>query len=212
MKHYAHTIETWDKLAKRYQESFMDMDMYDDSYDAFCDLARKPGAHIFEIGCGPGNITRYLLSKRPDFRIDAIDVAPGMIELARQNVPAAHFTVMDCRDLHRFSGIYDGILCGFCMPYLSGEDCESLIRESARLLAPGGIWYGSVIEDDYSNSRYETSSDGQHKMFVYYYREEDLKKMLKTAGLDTLTVFKKEFTKRNGIRSTHLILLAIRNP
>lgn len=40
----------------------MDLDLYNDTYDAFCQAVYKPGARIFEIGCGPGNITRYVLA------------------------------------------------------------------------------------------------------------------------------------------------------
>ena len=91
------TIETWNHIAKLYQEKFMDLALYNDSYDYFCRALDKPQAKILEIGCGPGNITKYLLFKRPDFEILGIDVAPNMISLAQQNIPAAHFEVMDAR-------------------------------------------------------------------------------------------------------------------
>jgi SAM-dependent methyltransferase len=208
MDHYTHTIETWDKVAERYQEYFMDMDLYNDTYDAFCNLVGKTDATIFEIGCGPGNITRYLLSKRPDFQVEAIDVAPSMINLARQNVPDARFSVMDCRDIDTLSGGYDGILCGFCMPYLSREDCVQLIRNSARLLVPGGAFYCSVIEGDYATSGYETSSDGQHRMYVYLHQEDYLKESMEAAGLKIVQSWRKEYTRNNGSASVHLILMA----
>src|SRR5690606_4608879 len=98
---------------------------------------------------GPGNITRYLLAKRPDFTIDAIDIAPNMIELAKQNNPTANFEVMDCRGIAGISKKYDGIICGFCMPYLSKSDCGQLIADSANLLKDNGILYFSTIEGNY---------------------------------------------------------------
>lgn len=54
---------------------------------------------MLEIGCGPGNITKYLLSPRPDLNILGIDIAPNMIELAKVSNPAARFAVMDTRDI-----------------------------------------------------------------------------------------------------------------
>ncbi|HKC68335.1 MAG TPA: class I SAM-dependent methyltransferase, partial [Bacteroidia bacterium] len=69
MDRYQNTFETWNKLAHNYQGKFMDFDLYDDTYNTFCQLLEKPNAKIFEIGCGPGNITRYLLTKHPDFKI-----------------------------------------------------------------------------------------------------------------------------------------------
>ena len=66
----------------------MDLDLYDDTYDTFCEEVNIENATILEIGCGPGNITKYLLNKRPDFRIEGVDVSPNMILLAVANSKA----------------------------------------------------------------------------------------------------------------------------
>lgn len=44
---------------------------------------------ILEIATGPGNVVKYILCKRPDFKIFGIDLSPNMIELAKQNNPQA---------------------------------------------------------------------------------------------------------------------------
>ena len=67
MDHYKETFETWNKLASRYQEKFMDLDLYNETYDFICDSIIRPNAKILDIGCGPGNVTKYLLSKRAGF-------------------------------------------------------------------------------------------------------------------------------------------------
>ncbi len=125
MDNYQETFETWNKLASLYQDKFMDLELYNESYDAFCNSIAKDNAKILEIGCGPGNITKYLLSKRPNYQIYGIDVAPNMIELARENNPTARFDVMDCRNISEINQDFDGIVCGFCLPYLSEGDGEN---------------------------------------------------------------------------------------
>jgi trans-aconitate methyltransferase len=80
MDKYQETFETWNKLASLYEERFMELDLYNVSYDFICDSIEKVNAKVLEIGCGPGNITRYLLAKRPDFDIFGIDIAPNMIK------------------------------------------------------------------------------------------------------------------------------------
>ena len=91
----------------------MDLELYNESYDSFCE--RLPAsATILEIGCGSGNITKYLLKKDAGYRITGIDVAPAMIELARINIPAADFMELDCRELNKIEKNFDGIICGFC--------------------------------------------------------------------------------------------------
>jgi trans-aconitate methyltransferase len=67
------TIATWNKVAHLYQSMFMDLDMYDDTYDVICNASLKDKPKLLDIGCGPDNITKYLLSKRPDFEIFGID-------------------------------------------------------------------------------------------------------------------------------------------
>jgi len=205
---YHDTHRAWNNVAERYQTHFMDLDLYDDTYDAFCNRLEKPGARILEIGCGPGNITRYLLRKRPDFVLLATDVAPNMVELARKNNPTAQCEVLDCRDLNRLDGPFDGIVCGFCLPYLSKEDCARLLRDCSRLLNPGGLLYLSAIEGDYARSGYETSSDGKTRMYVYLHQADYLLEGLKTNDFVNIDVIRKPYTKSDGSASIHLIILA----
>lgn len=190
MDHYKHTIQTWDTLASAYQEKFMHLDLYNDSYDAFCRLVDKPGARIFEIGCGPGNITRYLLSQRPDFNILATDAAPNMVELAQKNCPEAKFEVLDARNIDQINQRFDAVVCGFCLPYLSKTDVENLIKNCAALLDSGGIFYLSAIEGDYGQSGMVTGSTGQ-SLFIHYYSEAELLTALFANGFETVQVWRK---------------------
>jgi 2-polyprenyl-3-methyl-5-hydroxy-6-metoxy-1,4-benzoquinol methylase len=210
MDSYKITFQAWDKVAALYQDKFMHLDLYNDTYDAFCKLIKKPNARIFEIGCGPGNITKYLLSKRPDFIVDAIDVAPNMIKLAKKNNPRANFTMMDCRGIDTITKKFDGIMCGFCMPYLTKADCAKLLKDCSFLLNPGGIFYGSVIEGDYQQSGYETSSNGQTTMYVYYHQEDYLRQELKHTDFKLIDLIRKAYTKADGTTNTHMIFIAIK--
>jgi len=186
----------------------MDLDLYDDTYDLFCQLIKKPNATIFEIGCGSGNITKYLLAKRPDFNILATDVAPSMIVLAQQNNPTAKFMVMDARKIDALNSKFNGIMCGFCMPYLSKEDCLKLIKDSSDLLEVDGVFYGSAIEGNYDLSDYETSSDGQVKMFVYYHQTDYLLESFKENNMEVIDLIRKKYQKSDGTTSIHLIIIA----
>lgn len=202
------TIYNWNQVASLYQEKFMDFDLYDDTYDLFCELVEKKDAAILEIACGPGNITRYITSKRPDFKILATDVAENMIALAKINVPTAQFKVMNCSDIKQLSPGYDGIICGFVMPYLSKEDSKQLLTDAAELLHANGILYLSLIEDDYNKSRMETSSNGEYATFVYYHQEDYMKQALKESGLTPVQSIRKKYQSANGVESVHLVMIA----
>ncbi|MBP8240262.1 MAG: class I SAM-dependent methyltransferase [Saprospiraceae bacterium] len=207
MNAYAETARIWDQLADLYQEKFMDVDIYNDSYDIFCQWIPAAGARILEIGCGPGNIARYMLLQRPDFQWEGTDVAPGMAELAQKNNPTASFRVMDARDIGQLQGPYDGIICGFCIPYLTKEDTHKLIESAARLLPSGGIFYLSFMLGDYAQSGWETNSRGD-SMPIYYYAEADLLPTLEQCGLHVSKKLHTGFGNKTGKGSIHAILIS----
>ena len=115
-------VDVFDKLANLYQAKFMDVSLYHDTFDMFCNNITKQNADVLELACGPGNITHYLLSKRSDFKLLGTDLAPNMIELAKINNPSAQFQLLDSRDIRKLNKTYDAIMCGFILPYLSKED------------------------------------------------------------------------------------------
>ncbi|MCA6362203.1 MAG: class I SAM-dependent methyltransferase [Bacteroidetes bacterium] len=205
---YQNTINAFHVLAKQWQDSYMDLDLYDDTYDAFCALCEKPENALFEIGCGPGNIARYILQHYSRFRIYGIDAAPAMVELARENNPAARFEVMDCSQISTLPGPFDGVICGFCLPYLARPDAEKLIQDVSGLLASNGAFYLSTIEDDYARSQLQTSSNGQHSTWQFYYRETDLLDMLSQNNFMVTHTFRKVLQKPDGRTETGLILIA----
>jgi SAM-dependent methyltransferase len=204
---YYTTFASWNDIAGLYQQYFMDVTLYNDTYDIFCSKIKTANASILEIGCGPGNITRYLVEKRNDFLVDATDISPNMIALAKQNNPSAHCMIMDARNIDSINKKYDGIMCGFCLPYLSKMDCEKLFNDCKQLLNTGGIFYCSAIEGNYNQSGYETGSSG-HKIYVYYYEENNLKQTLTQSGFTNIQTIKKQYTKRDGQVQTHLILIS----
>ena len=207
MDSYQITFETWNKVASLYQEKFMDMDLYNDTYDRFCQLIEKQNPSIFEIGCGPGNITKYLLKKRPDFQIQAVDVSPNMVELAKNNNPTAQFSIMDCRTIKTITSKFDAIICGFCIPYLSKNDTAKFFKDCSRLLTIGGVLYFSTIKGDYRNSGYEAAITGD-KTYVYYYDEAYLQQQLSQNNFALLDFQYKHFPKANQSPSIDMIFIA----
>ena len=207
MDKYKTTFESWNKVASLYEEHFMDLDLYNDTYDAFCEAIEKLNPKILEIGCGPGNITKYVLSKRPDFDLEGIDIAPNMVELAKKNNPNATFRVMDSRDIDQLKTKYDGIICGFCIPYLSKLDCSKLIKDMKNLLSEKGILYLSFIEGDYEKSGYQSGSSGD-QVYFYYHTLEKIQTDLSGNGFEMIDIYNKNYTRKDGTSETHTILIA----
>jgi 2-polyprenyl-3-methyl-5-hydroxy-6-metoxy-1,4-benzoquinol methylase len=207
MDPYKETFETWNKVASLYQEKFMGLDLYNDTYDLICNAVIKNKATILEIGCGPGNITKYLLSKRPDFNIFGIDIAPNMIELAKINNPKANFAVMDSRNISEIETKYDAIVCGFCLPYLSETDSQKLIFEANYLLNDSGFLYLSFVEGDPNKSGFQAGSTGNRSYF-YYHNLDQLKAQLLQNSFEDLKIFKVEYKKSEKEQDIHTIITA----
>ena len=51
----------------------------------FCEMIVRHNAQVLDVGCGPGNITKFLLSRLPNLEILGIDVSPNMLDLAKKN-------------------------------------------------------------------------------------------------------------------------------
>ncbi len=204
---YNQTFSTWNKLAELYQEKFMHLDIYNDSYDFFCNNINTANPSILDIGCGPGNIAKYILSKNSNCNLHGIDVAPNMITLARINNPTASFEVMDCRRIHQLTITFDGIICGFCLPYLSHEDSIFFFSNIKLLLNQNGILYLSFVDGDPSKSGLQHSSTGDQSYF-YYYKLEEITQQLIKIGLEVIKIFHIDYTNNKNQQDTHTALIA----
>lgn len=184
------SVNTFDKLALRYQEKYMDLAMYIDTFEPFIEALPKQDARVLELACGPGNITRYLLSKRPQLSILATDLAPNMLILAQQNNPQVDVALLDSRELNRLGARFDAIMCGFCLPYLNQQQVLNLISDAAQRLTDNGVIYLSAMEGDSLGPRVDTSSDGD-KMYTYFHQGADIVSALELAGFSIIELKRK---------------------
>lgn len=200
-------VEIFNKFANEYQDKFMDTQLYHESFDLFCEHIAKENADILELACGPGNITRYLLEKRPGFKILGIDLSLNMIGLAKANNPTAVFELMDCRAIRSIDKKYNAMMCGFALPYLSKEEALELIADASVLLGADGVLYLSTMEGDYGSSGLQRSSSGD-EMYIHFHQEDYLINALKAKGFEIVNLQRKDYLMQNGAGVTDLIIIA----
>lgn len=184
----------------------MDVSAYVPELDNFINLLPHPFPSVLEIACGPGNLTKYVISKIEGLKFLGIDLAPKMIELAKLNCPQADFNVMDCRQINSLPQKFDGVIVGFCLPYLNKNEASKLIDDIAKLLNDGGIVYISTIEGSYTNSRFKEASTGD-EVFVYYYESKEIEDWISQAGLTLLTK-RRVLVASNPHQDIDLVLIA----
>lgn len=204
---YQITFETWNKLAQLYEEKFMHLTNYNESYDCLCAAIINPKAAVLELGCGPGNITKYLLSKQPEFEILGTDISANMIALAQKNNPTANFQLLDAREILSLNKKFDAIVAGFCLPYLSDTDCNKFIQDSKKLINKNGIIYISFVEGDYAQSGFKTGSTG-YAAYFYYHSLASLQQLLLEHGFRELHVLHTNYATTPNNTEIHTILIA----
>ncbi|MBP9213697.1 MAG: class I SAM-dependent methyltransferase [Chitinophagaceae bacterium] len=207
MNPYQETFDTWNKVAQLYEDKFMHLTIYNESYDFVCKHLQHLNSKLLEVGCGPGNITKYLLTQKPDFDILGIDIAPNMIQLAEQNNPTATFKVLDALKIHELNDLFDAIIVGFCLPYFAPMDAEHFIKNAYSALNKKGVLYLSFVEGNPINSGYQTASSGDRTYF-YYYHLNDLEKLLSSNQFKLLKTFHVEYEKSNNEKEIHTVLIA----
>ncbi|MFB6456619.1 class I SAM-dependent methyltransferase [Chitinophaga sp. Hz27] len=180
MKKVSAAAEVFDRRALTYQEKYMDVSHYGDGLDKLCQLL-KPTASILDVACGPGNIARYMLARRPDLQWQGTDLAPAMVQLAAANNPTAKFTVADIRNVAAMNTTVDAIICGFALPYLDQDAVAAFIHAAFHRLQPGGYLYISTMEGEYQQSALQTSSAGDTLM-IYYHHKNDILPLLQQQG------------------------------
>ncbi len=206
MDKYLETFQTWNKIAKAYEEKFMNLSLYDASYQDFVQALPAKNARVLDLGCGPGNITKYLLLSRPSYRIHGIDVAPQMLQIAKENNPGATFSLLDVRALHTHLAKYDGIIAGFCLPYLSSNDVELLFRSSFDNLEAGGAFYVSFVPSETERSGFQTGSNGL-RAFFYYHQPETLLRYAQNIGYRLIKQHSMQYARSEQVEETHTALI-----
>ncbi len=130
-----------------------------------------------------------------------------MIELAKINNPKAAFSVMDSRRIGELKSKYDAIVCGFCIPYLSGVDSKKLISDSYNLLLEDGLIYLSFVEGDPIESGFQVGNSGD-RIYFYFHKLATLKTQLIQNDFGEIVITKLDFKRSESHKEQHTIITA----
>jgi SAM-dependent methyltransferase len=94
----------------------------------------EPGRRILDVGCGAGAALGP--AARTASTAVGIELSPGMAARAREAVPGAEVIVGDAAELPFPDASFDVVISAFTIFFM--PDPTAALRESARVLAPGG--------------------------------------------------------------------------
>lgn len=205
MDTYTETFNTWDKVATAYEQKFMQLSIYNKSYKAFMELLPKDSTAVLDVGCGPGNVIKYMQSMRPNLNFLGIDISENMLSIATKHNPSAQFKIGDARELLKLNLKFDGVVAGFCLPYLSLIDRNNFVKEARSILKENGLLYLSFVEGKEELSGFQINSNGE-RMFFYYHQQKDLMTELIAENFKNIQVHKIMYR----IGEEHTVLIAQR--
>lgn len=91
---------------------------------------------VYDLGCGPGTITRLLAERWPDAEVTGIDSSPAMLAKARALAPEIEFTEADLAGWAP-SAPADLLFSNATLQWLG--DHAALLPRLVSLVAPGGV-------------------------------------------------------------------------
>lgn len=182
---FKNAVNIFNKYASSYEEKYMDVFLYEKSLEELLGHLSNE-ASVLDLGCGPGNISSFLLHQKPGLDVTCVDAAEKMLKIAKKNNPNANCSLLDIRQVKTIAKKFDAVICGFCLPYLAKEETEQLLKDISSILNKNGILYVSTMEDSYTRSGIQTSSSGKDELFIFYYEAEYLKEFLKEIGFEII--------------------------
>ncbi|MBM7587894.1 malonyl-CoA O-methyltransferase [Bacillus pakistanensis] len=131
-KRFSKNARNYDKYAKVQKKMGMEL------IQTLPKIENAETIDVLEIGCGTGYVTQLLCETYLNVRITAIDLAPGMIERAKERTKGMNGITFFCGDIEElsFSSSYDLIISNATFQWLN--DFQSVIEKLYGLLNEDG--------------------------------------------------------------------------
>ncbi|MEH2037878.1 class I SAM-dependent DNA methyltransferase [Nostoc sp.] len=117
------------------------------------------GAHIFDLGCGTGQIAQRLLKR--GYQVTGLDSSEGMLNVARENAPNAKFILDDARFFKLLPTFHaaistDGVLNYFLKP----EELHDVLQNVYNSLLENGIFVFELYLEELCESDWKNNDSG----------------------------------------------------
>ncbi len=175
--------EAYDAAASEYAAQFfheLDYKPLDRQLlDRFVEAVRDKGP-VCDMGCGPGEVADYLLSKGLD-DVHGIDKSGKMIEEARKLNPKITYSVDDMLALSTPSGFFAGICAFYAIVNFQYDNVERILKEYQRVLKEDGLLLLTFHAQD-QELKVEDFFETGKPLDFYFFGLDKILDMLRAAG------------------------------
>ena len=133
--------------------------------------ALPEGAHVLDLGCGPGKSAGIMA--QAGLSVTAMDAVPEMIALVPEHALIA--PVLGTFDDIAGTGLYDGIWANFSLLHAKRTDLPRHLKALHNALKPGGLFHIALKSG-------ENSKRDRLGRYYTYYTQADLTDLLTAAG------------------------------
>ncbi|MDP3727120.1 MAG: class I SAM-dependent methyltransferase [bacterium] len=175
--------QTYNRIAEDWHRDHQDDTWWIEGTDMFVSLL-PPGAAVLDAGCGGGTKAKYLTER--GMAVTGIDFAGNLIAIAKRDVPAAAFAVMDIYDLSALAGQFDGVFVQAVLLHVPKRDVPNVLRQLANKVRPGGLFYIAVKEikpgQPEEEERTERDYGYEYRRFFSYFTIPELEGHIRPLG------------------------------
>ena len=169
----------YNKIAKRFDSFRKQFDTRDELLQFASAL--PVGANVLDAGCGTGIPSAKYLATR-GFNITCIDSSSKMLELARQNVPTANFSLMDLTSISFRPRAFDGIIALYSVIHVARENHSIVFKSFHSVLKPHGLILLTAGSSSWEGTDKFLGAD----MYWSHYGPRKTKSLLTEAGFKIL--------------------------
>jgi len=203
-------VSCYNLTARKYADKFV-AELDEKPFDRFIldrfAKAIPPSETTYEMGCGPGQIARYLHHNH-GLAITGLDDSVEMIRTAEKLHPMIPFVVGDMLNLDLPSNSVFGIVAFYSIVHFTLKEVAQALDEFYRVLKPGGIILFSYhVGNEIISINDFLETEGASTDWVFF-ETDDIVQIIKDKGItieDVVTRYPYE-GKEHGSRRCYTIL------